>query len=100
MSALNLVIDVKEKTDAGTVSAVSTDTGAGYANGTLVTLNKSFTDIASILVTPNLDSGTEDNLTAIFNFEDVPNPTTFRVLLFDGAGARASGPVSWNVRGY
>jgi len=31
---------------------------------------------------------------------DAPNPTTFKVLLFDKDGNRVSGAFSWSARGY
>ena len=179
VQSINLIIDVKEKTDAGTITAVAADVGvtgatgandtldvlgetlidagssfttvaaigavvnnttdgstgvvesitdnntlvlrspgltggtdnewqvsdtyeivAGYTNGTLVTLNKPFIDISSITTTYNLNGNVEGEFVAIYNFEDVGNPTQFRVLLFDDVGDRASGNISWIARGY
>lgn len=90
-STINLTLDAKQKTDSGMVSAVSTDTG-----GTVVNFTASFIDVASITLTPQ---GTT-RLTAVYDFVDVPNPTSFKVLLYDSAGNRASGTVSWTARGY
>ena len=97
ISNINYVIDVKEKSDSGTASALSTD-----ISGTVVTFNKTFSDISSIVVTPTFDTAGGDtvaNVTAIYDFEDVPNPTQFLVLLYDAAGARVSGKFTWNARG-
>jgi hypothetical protein len=88
---LSVTLDSKLKNDAGTVAAVSTDAG-----GTVVTFNVPFIDITSIVLTP---AGTTP-LDAIYDFADVPNPTSFKVLLFNAAGARVSGTVSWSARGY
>jgi predicted phage tail protein len=90
-STINVRLDVKQKDDFGVVSAVSTDAG-----GTTVTFTQSFTDVASIILTP---LGTTARY-AIYDFTDVPNPTTFKVLLFDSSGTRISGSVSWAARGY
>jgi hypothetical protein len=90
-TSINVTLDVKQRSDFGTVAAVSTDTG-----GTVVTFGTAFVDVASITLTP---LGTT-RLTAVYDFVDVPYPTTFKVLLFDSSGARASGNVSWAARGY
>jgi Putative phage tail protein len=91
LTALNIRLDAKLKNDAGMASAVAGDVG-----GTTVAFNVPFIDITSITVTPQ---GTT-RLTAVYDFVDVPNPTTFKVLIFDAAGNRASGTVSWSVKGY
>lgn len=90
ITGLNVRFDVKLKNDAGTVNAVSTDTG-----GTTVTFNLPFVDVQSITVTPK---GTSARI-AVYDFTDVPNPTSFKVLLFDTAGNRVSGEVGWSVKG-
>jgi hypothetical protein len=76
------------------------DAGMGYADaadsgGTVVPFNKPFVDIQSITVTPK---GTTP-VTAIYDFADAPNPTSFKVLLFNSAGARVSGAFSWSAKG-
>jgi hypothetical protein len=91
LSQLQVLLDSKLKNDAGTVSAVSTDAG-----GTVVNFNVPFIDVTSIVLTP---LGTTP-LDAIYDFVDVPNPTSFKVLLFNSAGTRVSGTVSWSARGY
>lgn len=96
---LNVRLDSKLKTITGMVSAVSTDSG-----GTTVYLTEDrtstgplvFVDVDSIQLTPQ---GTTP-LTAVFDFTDAPNPPSMKVLLFNAAGARASGTVSYTVRGY
>lgn len=82
-------------------SKIKNDSGSGYANssdttGTLVNFNKTFVDITSINVTPNSTSP----IIAIYDFLDVPNPTSFKVLLYDTDGNRLSGNFSWSARGY
>jgi hypothetical protein len=90
LSSCNIKLDSKQKTDSGMVSCVSSDTG-----GTVVTFGTAFTDISSINVSP---SGTTAQW-AIYDFVDIPNPTSFKVLLFNSAGTRISGLVSWTARG-
>ena len=90
VTGLNIRFDVKLKNDAGTATANSADSG-----GTTVSFNVSFVDVESITVTPK---GTAARI-AVYDFVDVPNPTTFKVLLFDTAGTRVSGDVSWSVKG-
>jgi predicted phage tail protein len=90
IQALNLRLDVKLKNDAGMKTVAAADTG-----GTTTTFNIPFTDVQSITVTP---SGTAPRY-AIYDFVDVPNPTSFKILLFDVSGTRVSGDVSWSVKG-
>lgn len=90
VSGLNVRFDVKLKNDAGVIAANSADSG-----GTTVTFNVSFVDVQSITVTPK---GTAARI-GIYDFVDVPNPTSFKVLLFDTAGNRVSGDASWSVKG-
>jgi hypothetical protein len=84
-------IDVKQKSDFGSVAALSTDTA-----GTIVTFNASFVSVTSIQLTPNSTTAA----IAIYDFVSTPNPTTFKVLLFNTAGTRISGTVGWQARGY
>ena len=90
IDGLNVRLDVKIKNDMGNGTANSADSG-----GTTVNFNVPFVDVESIAVTP---SGTTARI-AIYDFVDVPNPTSFKVLLFDTAGTRVSGPFSWQARG-
>lgn len=83
-------LDVRLETDEGTVSALASD-----GTGTTVTFNKAFKDISSITVSV-LDTVEKK---VIFDFTDVPNPTTFKVLVFDTAGARVNATVHWIARG-
>ena len=93
LKSLLVTLDSKLKNDAGTVSCISTDVGGTTVN--FSTANP-FVDITSITVTP---LGTSP-LIAMYDFVDTPNPTGFKVLLFTTAGVRASGTVSWSVKGY
>ena len=88
---INIKLDVKQKSDMGSTTAVSTDVG-----GTTVNFSASFTSVASITVTPK---GTTARI-AIYDFAGGVNPTNFKVLLFDTAGTRVTGDVSWAARGY
>ena len=66
-----------------------------HAGGTPVAFGINFVDVEAISVTP---SGTVPRV-AIYDFQDTPNPTTFKVLLFDMSGVRVSGGFSWSARG-
>lgn len=88
---INVRLDSKLKSDAGTGNAVSSHTG-----GTVVNFNVPFIDVAAIEVTPQATTP----LIAVYDFVDAPNPTSFKVLLFTTGGARASGPFSWSAKGY
>lgn len=91
ISALSVKLASKMKSDAGLVSASAADGG-----GTTVAFNTPFASISSIQVTP---VGTAARY-AIYDFAGTPYPTSFKVLLFDPAGNRLSGQVSWTARGY
>jgi hypothetical protein len=88
---LNIKLDSKLKNDAGTGTANAADSG-----GTAVSFNVPFLDIESISVTPLATT----SVTAVYDFVDTPNPTTFKVFLFNSSGARISGGFSWSARGY
>lgn len=89
-SALNIRMDAKLKNDFGNGTANAGDTG-----GTTVTFNVPFIDVQSISVTPL----TTTAVIAVYDFVDVPNPTSFKVLLFNTSGTRVSGSFSWSARG-
>jgi hypothetical protein len=91
LTQLTTTLDSKLKNDSGTVACLSTDVG-----GTVVNFAASFVDVSAIAVTPNSTTMT----IAIYDFVDAPNPTSFKVLLFNQAGARVSGNASWTARGY
>jgi hypothetical protein len=70
--------------------------------GTTVNFTVPFIDVESISVTPSVPSPPPSPLSpiiAIYDFVDVPNPTSFKVLLFDTSGNRVTGPFSWSARG-
>ena len=90
MPALNLRLETKQIGDSGNGTASSGDSG-----GTTVNFNVSFVDVESITVTPK---GSAARI-GIYDFTDVPNPTSFKVLLYDTSGNRQSGDFSWQARG-
>jgi len=91
MYNLRLRLDIKHGVDGGTVQVNHiTD-----PTGTVVFFTKAFKDVDSITVTP--EGTIEQN--AIYDFTDVPNPVSFKILLFSAGGAPASGVVSWKARG-
>lgn len=83
-------ITVREISDGGTVQVYAADSG-----GTTVNFNRSFLDVSSLVV--SAQGSTE--LKAVRDFTDVPNPTSFKALLFNAAGARVDGAISWSARG-
>lgn len=88
---LTFTIDVKRDNDGGDITALSTDAG-----GTEVFFNKTFKDIESITAT--VESVTEP-FHVIYDFTDVPNPTSFFLYVFDTTGNRVTKLVSWKARG-
>jgi hypothetical protein len=90
VTGLNVKLDSKLKNDSGTGTANSGDSG-----GTVVSFGVAFVDIDSISVTPLATTA----VTAVYDFVDVANPTSFKVLLFNSSGTRVSGAFSWSARG-
>jgi predicted phage tail protein len=90
LTALNVRLDSKIRSDAGSGTANSGDSG-----GTTVNFNVAFVDVQSITVTPLSTTG----VIAVYDFVDAPNPTSFKVLLFNTSGTRVSGGFSWSARG-
>lgn len=90
ISRLNIRMAVKLRNDAGMSTA-----NAGDASGTWVPFNIPFVDIQSVTVSAQ---GTTP-LKAVYAFDDVPNPTGFYIYLFDQAGNRVTGVVSWSAKG-
>ena len=90
ITGLNIRLDSKLRNDSGTGTANSGDSG-----GTVVNFNLAFVDVDSISVTPLATSA----VIAVYDFVDAPNPTSFKVLLFNTSGTRVSGSFSWNARG-
>lgn len=90
LTRLNVRLDSKLRNDAGAGAANAADSG-----GTTVNFNIAFVDVQSISVTAASTSA----VFAVYDFVDVPNPTSFKVLLYDAAGTRVSGNFSWSARG-
>jgi hypothetical protein len=90
VTGLNYRLDAKLRNDSGNATANSGDSG-----GTVVNFNIAFVDVDSISVTPLTTAA----VIAVYDFTDVPNPTSFKVLLFNTSGTRVSGAFSWSARG-
>lgn len=83
-------LDVKQKTVQGSVAAAASDSG-----GTAIDITGRFIDVQSIIVSAQ----SAVPVWAVYDFVDVPNPTTFKVLIFNTVGTRVSGTVSYTVKG-
>jgi len=83
-------VSVKREQDAGQATAVATD-----PSGTVVTFNKIFKDIDGITIAPM----SVETVIPIVDFLDVPNPTYFRVKIYDNAGVRKTVVFRWDARG-
>jgi hypothetical protein len=90
IDSLIVRLDVKIKRDSGIVTANSGDSG-----GTTVNFAEVFIDIRSITGTPQ---GTTPAVPVI-DFTDAPNPTSFKILVFDLAGGRITRDVRWDASG-
>jgi len=85
-----ITINVHREVDSGYDIAVSSDT-----DGTEFLFNKAFKDVDSITLTTD----TTEPVIAIYEFDDIPNPSSFFVKAFDSSGKRITYPVSWKARG-
>ena len=91
LSGANVRLDVKLKNDGGTVACNASD-----VSGTTANFVVPFISVTSITLTA---AGTTP-LTAVYNFSGAPNPTGFSIFIFNSAGQRVSGNVSWSAKGY
>lgn len=88
---LEIFLDVKREVDSGQVNALAAD----GLTGTQVLFNKVFKDIDAI----ELTTAARQPITAIYRFDDIPNPTFFHVLAYDSSGNHVDYLVSWMARG-
>ena len=99
---VNFKLDTKIKNDTGTGTANATDSiviDGVTKQGTTVNFNVTFVDVQGINVTPNVAGTTPEGIIAVVDFQDVPNPTSFRVLLYKADGTRVGGNFTWQCRG-
>ena len=93
------VIATVPSTTTFTVTSATSATTTGnvtvHDGGTVITFNVAFVDIQAISVTPSATTA----VVAVYDFVDIPNPTIFKVLLFDTNGVRVGGNFSWSARG-
>jgi hypothetical protein len=91
-SFFNLIFrfEVKKIVDSGEVLANAAD-----PDGTLVNFNRIFKDVDAI--TASVKEVVDFNV--VINFVDIPDPTFFKVLVYDKNGVRASKTVYWVARG-
>lgn len=87
---LQCLLNVHREQDGGQANVFAADVG-----GTVVSFNKAFKALDALTVTPL--STIEQK--AVYDFAFPPNPTTFKVLLFNAAGARVDGLITWVARG-
>ena len=97
ITAFNMRLETKQKTDSGSGTASASDSGGTTVNfSTPAGGGTYFVDVVSITVTPK---GTSSPVIAIYDFTDTANPTSFKVLLYNTSGTRVSGDFSWTARG-
>lgn len=100
--SLSVRLDSKLKTVTGTVNCNAADSG-----GTTVYLtddktsggDKLFLDVDAIQCTAAWQAS-YPGAVSLYDFTDTMNPLSFKVLLYDNAGTRISGWVSYMVRGF
>jgi hypothetical protein len=90
LSQINVRIDLKGLSDTGVATCNSGDVG-----GTTVSFNRTFIDVDSITVTPRSSTACY----AVVDFTDAPNPTSFKILVFDINGNRVTKDVGWTASG-
>lgn len=88
---VRLRISIKHKRDAGNGTSDAT-------NPETVNFNVSFIDVRSITVTPAYNASYP--VIAVYDFTDVPNPTSFDVYCFrSDTGAQVANAFSWIAEG-
>jgi len=90
IKAVTYAVSMTEVVDSGSVEALSTD-----AAGTVVTFNKQFIDVNSIVVSPKGST----YAVVVYGFVDEPYPSSFVVYAFNINGNRISTTVSWSAKG-
>jgi hypothetical protein len=102
INSLNLKLDTKILNDTGTGTATYADSNG---TGKQQDFNVDFVDVQGINVTPN-GNGVDSNggnagrkIIAVVDFTDAPNPTGFKVFLFDIDGNPVGGNFTWQCRG-
>lgn len=90
VDAITVRLDVKLKNDAGSLTCTT------VAGGDVVSFNVPFSAVTSITVSPQ---GT-GVVIPVYDFAGGANPTSFKILLFNAAGARLAGAASWSAKGY
>ena len=104
INSLLIDLNVKQITDGGRVECKATDNGEGWVSeqetpmltGTWVAFTRSFVDVQS-LPKPNVVN--HQDYTAYTVFEDVINPTGFRIFVKDANGNRVTAFVDWFAMG-
>lgn len=87
---LQCLLNVHYEQDGGIITA-----NAGDVGGTVVTFTKAFKSILAIALTANAVVA----VFPVYDFAFPLNPTTFKVLVYDAAGVRATASVTWIARG-
>jgi hypothetical protein len=88
---LTYSLDIKHELDSGNIIALASD-----VNGTVVNFNKHFKDVDSITLSATKST---EPLTLIYDFQDIPNPVSFKIFVFNSIGTRVDAQVSWKARG-
>tara|TARA_R100000654_G_scaffold63850_1_gene91203 strand:- start:4401 stop:10097 length:5697 start_codon:yes stop_codon:yes gene_type:complete len=102
ITSLNLKLDTKILNDTGKDEATYADSNG---TGKQQNFNVSFVDVQGINVTPNGNGVTSNGgnagrkIIAVVDFTDAPNPTGFKVFLFDTDGNPVGGKFTWQCRG-
>lgn len=86
-------LDAKLINEAGSGQCVAGDSGGSLFNFTVP-----FVDVHSIVATIMTPPSTTARYVVV-DFTDTPNPTGFKALLYDAAGNRATGNISWAAKG-
>jgi len=89
-SDFRAVLSLYEEEEVGTITANSGDAG-----GTTVTFVKDFLDINDIQVSANSTTAAIPT----YDFTDIPNPVSMKVLVFDAAGSRITKSVTYRIKG-
>lgn len=89
--------EIKTRVSAQTIiDNFRIQTNANDTGGTTVEFRRNFLDITSLTATPK----TNNDWTAVVDFNDSPEPQSFQVFLFNENGNRETGEVSIHTEGF
>lgn len=93
----SIISEIRLRLDSKIIKDSGFDSVSVAATGKVVTFNKPFIDVRSIVVSARGDGSSL--ITPIYDFSGDPNETEFTVYLLDDTGAKITGDFGWYAEG-